>query len=255
MKKLFFVLSMVVVVLMLSISVVAAEKTDAYNRLMNTIVSKEEIKEMDWYALTDVDGNIWRADFAENGNIVCLSTQIDDYGKAHSLAYKLVGDNLDGVHAYKIPFTRHLEKTLTNEIVIPVYKDVNVDVICARPHYLYPSGEKIINSFSLNKEKGTEVIMFYTRATASFKARITSGGITANHLWGQDWYSEEEEATMESYENNSYSQNQSWQIQEDIKYSNDIASEEEIQEYLNKINQPLKEVEFGVVSNGSQFYP
>ncbi|MDO4301542.1 MAG: hypothetical protein Q4D26_09165 [Clostridia bacterium] len=268
MKRLIFVLSLALTTLLLSVSTLAAEKTDAYNRLMNTIVSKEEIKEMGWYALTDVNGNIWRADFAENGNIVCFSTQIDDYGEAHSLAYKLVGDNLEGVKPYTIPFTRNLEEPLTNEIVVPVYKDISVDIICARPAYLYPSCEKLIDSFSLDSSKGAEIIMFYTKATASFKATITSGGLTDDHLWGQDWFSEEEAADMEAYQASISNTIEHYQFTEPIpEYSEEqyqqnldlytyrgFAESDAINNALKNM-QPPSNAEYGEISNGEGFFP
>lgn len=195
MKKFFVILFIAAITFALNITAMAAEKTESFNKLMNTIVSKVDSEVPGVYMLMDSQGNIWEADFADNGNIVCMSAMFDDYETAHETANKL------GVsYSYTIPFTKNLDRPYKYDIVVPVYKNATVNVICARPAYLYPSECKTINSFTLTDR---DVIVFATRTTASFKANISCGGISADHLWGQDWYAEE----FEEEQNSSYNYN------------------------------------------------
>ena len=112
-----------------------------------------------------------------------MSTILNNADEASALA-----DKLGVSYSYFIPFTKNLDMPYEYNVVIPVYKNAKVDIVCARPTYLYPSECKIIDTFTMDS---SDVIIFATRTTASFKATISCGGISSDHLWGQDWFPEE----------------------------------------------------------------
>ncbi len=188
MKRFLMTFCVVLSTLLMSTGVFAAEeKTDAFIKLANSIIGQVEDEESDEYVVYDENGNFWRADFADNGNIISLYTIVEDEEDAKEIA-----DELGDVVEYSIPFTTEYDEPLVKEVLVPVYKNSQVDILCARPVSLYASGEKNIKSIDLGDN---DVLVFDTRANSSFKAVIACGDLTAQHLWGDSWIPEEELGT------------------------------------------------------------
>lgn len=194
MKRFLLVLTVLTITLF-GTTTLAAEKTDAYNKLLGSIINS-------WYDqyndlnMIDVYGNKWKSDSVvgkENNEVLSVYTMVYDYDTA-----KHIYDRLGGDIYYDVPITLTKENDFY-DIVVIVYKGTNVNLLCSRPTELYSSGYKVLGSWN---SKNTDLIMFKTDYTSSFRCNIELlGTIEGWHIWGNGFYPEEEANLNLYYEN------------------------------------------------------
>ncbi len=161
----------------------AATESKAYKILKEQIAEEDPILE-NYYAAYDKDGNDWHGIFDGKGKMVALAATVYDRGDAETIADSF-GDKL----YYKVPM-EHRKGADFYQVVVPMYEDTELEMLCARPKSLYKDGYKVIEDWDLTKDG--QVLILRTNLTSSYMVRLTSGDETAYIRWGSDWYPEED---------------------------------------------------------------
>lgn len=166
-----------------SVSVSAATKTDAYNKLEDTIVETEPVKDgVNYYVVSDESGNDWHGIFDNEGNIIAMATTVYDRGYAEDIA----GEFGNKIY-YKVPM-EYREGIDFYQVIVPVYNNTDIEILCARPINLYEDGYKVIKNWNMDD---VDVIILRANLTPSFMARITNNDNVGYLRWDDEWYPEE----------------------------------------------------------------
>lgn len=173
-----------VVVSIVSSNVFASSKTDAYNKLDRLITEVDPKKEgINYYVATDKNKNDWHGVYDDKGNIVAMTSTVYDRGEAEDIA-----GEFGSREYYKVPmgYRNGLD---FYQIIIPVYKDTEIDILCARPTELYDGGYKVIKEWDMSDN---DVIILRTNLTPSYMVRVSNGDNDGFVKWDSTWYPEEE---------------------------------------------------------------
>ena len=173
-----------VVVSIVSPNVLAAGKTDAYNKLDKLITEVDPKKEgINYYVATDKNKNDWHGVYDDKGNIVAMTSTVYDRGEAEDIAKEFGSRGY-----YKVPM-EYRDGSDFYQIKIPVYKDTEIDVLCARPKELYEGGYKVIKEWDMIDD---DVVILRTNLTPSYMVRVSNGDNDGFIKWDSDWYPEED---------------------------------------------------------------
>lgn len=173
-----------VVVSIVSSNVFASSKTDAYNKLDRLITEVDPKKEgINYYVATDKNKNDWHGVYDDKGNIVAMTSTVYDRGEAEDIA-----GEFGSREYYKVPM-RYRNGLDFYQIIIPVYKDTEIDILCARPTELYDGGYKVIKEWDMSDN---DVIILRTNLTPSYMVRVSNGDNDGFVKWDSTWYPEEE---------------------------------------------------------------
>lgn len=161
-----------------------AVKSEAYNKLEANIVETEPAKEgVDYYVAVDENGNDWHGIFDDKGNVIALAAAVYDRGEAEDIAEEL-GERL----YYKVPMEYREGKDFY-QVIVPVYEDTYIDVLCARPLNLYEDGYKAVQAWNMPNEG--DIIVLRTNLTPSYMVRLTVDDNEGFLRWDEHWYPEE----------------------------------------------------------------
>lgn len=167
-----------------TVCVCAATKTDAYNKLEDNIAATEPVKDgVNYYIVSDENGNDWHGIFDDDNNIIAMATTVYDRGDAEDIA-----DEFGNKIYYKVPM-EYREGIDFYQVIVPVYNNTDIEILCARPLNLYEEGYKVIKN--CNMEDDGDVIILRTNLTPSYMARITSNDNVGYLRWDDEWYPEE----------------------------------------------------------------
>lgn len=169
--------------LMLS-PVYGASDTEAYKKLESSIVETEPLKEgYQYYIAADDKGYDWHGIFDNEGNIIAMAATFYDRGEAEEAA-DCYGEKI----YYKVPM-EYRDGADFYQVIIPVKKGTEIEVLCARPANLYEDGYKVIKNWDMSEDG--DVIILRTNLTPSYMVRIKQGENAGYLRWSQDWYPEE----------------------------------------------------------------
>lgn len=161
----------------------AAQESSAYKTLKSQIAEEDPVTE-GYYAAYDKNGTDWHGIFDSKGNMTALTATIYDRGDAETIADSF-GDKL----YYKVPM-EHRKGADFYQVIVPVYENTELEMLCARPKSLYKDGCKVIEDWNLTTDG--QVLILRTNLTPSYMVRLTSGDKTAYIRWSSEWYPEEE---------------------------------------------------------------
>lgn len=165
-------------------NVFAKNETEAYNHLMDVITETEPIsKDYNYYVASDKFGNDWHGIFDNKGDIIALATTVYDRGVAEEIA-----DDYGNKLYYKVPMEFRKGNDFY-QVIVPVYENTEIEVLCARPLNLYEDGYKVIKDWDLNADG--DVLILRTNLTPSYAVRITNGNDVGYIKWSDKWYPEE----------------------------------------------------------------
>lgn len=165
----------------------AAEKSDSFIILEKSIRETEPVKEgQQYYIASDEKGYDWHGVFDNEGNMIALASTVYDRGDANEIA-----DEFGVEIYYKIPM-KYRDGDDFYQVIVPVYDDTKLEILCARPLNLYDKGYKVTESWDLPHDGN--VVILRTNLTPSYMVRLSSGDSTGYIRWSDDWYPEEANA-------------------------------------------------------------
>ena len=112
-----------------------------------------------------------------------MTSTVYDRGEAEDIAKEFGSRGY-----YKVPM-EYRDGSDFYQIIIPVYKDTEIDVLCARPKELYEGGYKVIKEWDMIDD---DVVILRTNLTPSYMVRVSNGDNDGFIKWDSDWYPEED---------------------------------------------------------------
>lgn len=165
-------------------NVLASTHTVAYNKLQSIIAEVDPAKEgINYYVATDKNKNDWHGVYDNEGNIIAMVSTVYDRGDAEDIAKEFGNKDY-----YKVPMEYRVGSDFY-QVIVPVYENTCVDVLCARPLDLYDDGYKVIKNWDMAED--VDAIVLRTNLTPSYMVRITVADKEGFVRWDNDWYPEE----------------------------------------------------------------
>lgn len=164
--------------------VYGVSNTEAYKKLENSITETEPLKEgYQYYIAADDKGYDWHGIFDNEGNIIAMAATFYDRGEAEEAA-----DGYGEKIYYKVPM-EYRDGADFYQVIIPVKKGTEFEMLCARPTNLYEDGYKVIKKWDMSEDG--DVLILRTNLTPSYMVRVKQTENVGYLRWSNDWYPEE----------------------------------------------------------------